>query len=628
MGFVGKAWRILVGVKDALVLLFLLLFFGAIWAALSASPHRDSASEGALRLDLAGAIVEQPSERSAFETLGGGSAAREYRLSEVVRAIDAAATDDSIKAFALDLDIFTGGGQTALADVGAALDRARRSGKRVVAYATGYSDDSYQLAAHADEVWLDPLGAVLIAGPGRTNLYYAGLLQRLGVTANVYRVGAFKSAVEPYTRSDMSPEARQASQALADALWGSWRQEVAQARPRARVADYVANPMQFMQAAGGDMAQAAVRAGLVDRIGDRTQFGQRMAELAGTERRDVPGSYRAVQYDAWIDDHPLSLSGGEIGILTVAGDIVDGRAGPGTAGGETIARNLERGLEQHDLKALVVRVDSPGGSVLASERIRRAILAARARNIPVIVSMGSVAASGGYWISTAADTIFAEPSTITGSIGVFGILPSFQGSLQRLNVGADGVRTTPLSGEPDLLRGPSPEASALLQLGVESTYRRFVNLVARARRLPAARVNEIAQGRVWDGGTARQLGLVDRFGSLNDAIAEAARRANLDPATARVVYLERRPSALAGFFTDLARGEDNQDDVARDAFARIAGRPEATIARALHDARALLSGPAIQVRCLECPAIAPAPALTRAASESLWTRLLGLVWRG
>jgi len=170
MAFVGKAWKILVGVKDALVLLFLLLFFGAIWAALSASPHRDSAREGALRLDLAGAIVEQPSERSAFETLGGGSAAREYRLSEVVRAIDTAAADSRVKAFALDLDIFTGGGQTALADVGAALDRARRSGKRVVAYATGYSDDSYQLAAHADEVWLDPLGAVLIAGPGRTNL--------------------------------------------------------------------------------------------------------------------------------------------------------------------------------------------------------------------------------------------------------------------------------------------------------------------------------------------------------------------------------------------------------------------------------------------------------------------------
>ena len=628
MSFLGKAWRFLVAIKDGLVLIFLLFFFGGLWAALSASPYRDSDREGALRLDLAGAIVEQPTERSPFATLGAGSAAREYRLGEVVRAIDTAAADDRIKAFALDLDIFTGGGQTALADVGAALDRARRAGKRVVAYATGYSDDSYQLAAHADEVWLDPLGAVLIAGPGRTNLYYAGLLQRLGITANVYRVGAFKSAVEPYTRSDMSPEARQAAQALADALWHSYQDEVSRARPRAHVADYVANPMNFIQAAGGDMAQAALRAGLVDRLGDRVQFGRRMAELAGRDSDDPPGGYRAVQYEAWVDDHPVSDSGGEIGILTIAGDIVDGRAGPGTAGGETIARNLERGLQQHDLKALVVRVDSPGGSVLASERIRRAIMEARARNIPVVVSMGSVAASGGYWVSTAADVIFAEPSTITGSIGVFGILPSFQGSLQRLNVGADGVRTTPLSGEPDVLRGPSPEAGQLLQLGVESVYRRFISLVANARHLPPARVNEIAQGRVWDGGTARQLGLVDRFGSLNDAIAEAARRAHLDPGNVETVYLERRPSAWAGFFEDLARNDDDQDEVARDAFARVAGRPEVALARAMRDARALISGPAIQARCLECPPIAPPPPLAAEASGSWWTRLLGLVWRG
>ena len=209
MKFVGKAWRLLVGVKDGLVLIFMLLFFGGLYLALSASPHKDSAARGALRLDLAGAIVEQPSQPDPFAALGGGSITREYRLAEIIHALDTAATDDRIRAVALDLDIFTGGGQTALADVGEALDRVRRANKRVVAYATGYSDDSYQLAAHADEIWLDPLGAVLIAGPGGSNLYYAGLLQRLGVTANVYRVGAFKSAVEPYTRNDMSPESRE-----------------------------------------------------------------------------------------------------------------------------------------------------------------------------------------------------------------------------------------------------------------------------------------------------------------------------------------------------------------------------------------------------------------------------------
>lgn len=624
MKFLGKAWRFLVGVKDALVLLFLFLFFGGMYAALSASPYDDSASSGALRLDLAGAIVEQPAQRSAIDSLGGGSLTREYRLAEVIRAIDSAAADDDIRAFALDLDIFTGGGQTALADVGAALDRARRAGKRVVAYATGYSDDSYQLAAHADEVWLDPLGAVLIAGPGGANLYYAGLLQRLGVTANVYRVGAFKSAVEPYTRNDMSPEARANAQALAGALWGTWRQNISQARPRAQIDAYAADPNRFIQAAGGDMARAALNAGLVDRIGDRTAFGRRMAELVGSDHENQPGSYRAVHYDAWVDGHPASDSGGQVGVLTVAGTIVDGRAAPGTAGAETIVENLERGLRERTIRALVVRVDSPGGSTLASERIRRAIDDVRARGIPVVISFGSVAASGGYWIATAGDAIFAEPSTITGSIGVFGVLPSFQGTLERLNVGADGVRTTPLSGEPDILRGPSDEANRLLQTGVEGTYRRFISLVSRARRIPPQRVHEIAQGRVWDGGSARQLGLVDRFGSLDDAVAEAARRANLEGGAARANHLEPEPGFWATLFQGLAEGENAR--ASRDVFARLARRPEELIQRALGDAQSLLSGPAIQARCLECPAVAPARPLPARAQGSLVARLLASVW--
>jgi protease-4 len=624
MAFVGKAWRLLVGIKDGLVLIFMLVFFGLLYAALSASPYKDSAREGALRLDLSGAIVEQPAARDPLAAFGGTPATREYRVAELVHALDTAASDPRIRAVALDLDIFVGGGQTAIADVGAALDRVRRAGKRVVAYATGYTDDSYQLAAHADEIWLDPLGAVLIAGPGGSNLYYAGLLERIGVTAHVYRVGAFKSAVEPYTRSDMSPEARQQSQALADALWETWGNDVRGARPRARIADWVANPQAFLQPAGGDMAQAALRAGLIDRVGDRTQYGERMAALAGNDDERVPGRYNAVHYEAWIDEHRPGDSGGEIGILTVAGTIVDGEAGPGTAGGETVARNLERGLESGNLRALVVRVDSPGGSVLASERIRRAVLAAKARGLPVVISMGSVAASGGYWVATAGDFIYAEPSTITGSIGVFGILPSFEGTLQRLGIGADGVRTTPLSGEPDLLRGPAPEAERLLQTGVESTYRRFIALVAAARRLSPARVHEIAQGRVWSGGMARQLGLVDRFGSLDDAVAEAARRAGLDPATVRRAYLEREPGFLARLFG--GRGGDNAAGAPRDAFARLARRPEAMIERAVHEAGSLLAGPAIQARCLECPAIAPVP---RAPVEGNWlVRLAALVLRG
>jgi protease-4 len=252
------------------------------------------------------------------------------------------------------------------------------------------------------------------------------------------------------------------------------------------------------------------------------------------------------------------------------------------------------------------------------------MLAARERRIPVIVSFGSVAASGGYWIATAGDQIFAEPSTITGSIGVFGILPSFQGTLERIGIGADGVRTTPLSGEPDLLRGPSPEVNRLLQMGVENTYRRFIGIVSQARRLPPARVDEIGQGRIWDGGTARQLGLVDRFGSLQDAIAEAGRRANVDPAEVGVVWLEREPGFWERMLAGMAEGGDEQSR-SRDAYSRLAERPDALVARALSDAGSLLRGPAIQARCLECAPALPPVSVSRAESNSLLAQFLAFL---
>jgi protease-4 len=580
----------------------MLIFFGLLYAALSASPQLGAAEEGALVLDIAGTIVEQPAEAKPLEVLAGGSSLiREYRLRDLVHALETAATDKRVKAVALDLDVFTGGGQSALSDVAAAIDTVRKANKPVLAYATAYTDDSYQLAAHASEIWLNPLGGVLIAGPGGTNLYYKALLDKLGVTANVYRVGAYKAAVEPFTRSDMSPESREAAQALAGALWENWRQEVQGARSKAQLAAYVGNSVDRIAAAKGDMAEAALGAGLVDKIGDRTAFGTRLAEIVGVDDEDVPGSYKAIAYDAWLGAHPIPRHG-NIGILTVAGEIVDGGAALGSAGGETIAENLRDGLSEKNLKALVVRIDSPGGSVLASEQIRQAVLDAKARGLPVVVSMGSMAASGGYWVATAGDAIFAEPETITGSIGVFGIIPSFEGTLRKLGVGADGIKTTPLSGEPDVLRGPSPEASRMIQLGVENIYRRFVSLVASARKLPAERVDQIAQGRVWDGGTAHQLGLVDRFGSLDAAVEEAARRAKLDPASARRVYLEKEPGFLEKMLASLAN--PSATPTPPDMLSRLAARPQMLLSRALADAQHVLAGPAVQARCLECPPVA------------------------
>jgi protease-4 len=283
--------------------------------------------------------------------------------------------------------------------------------------------------------------------------------------------------------------------------------------------------------------------------------------------------------------------------------IVDGKAAPGTAGGDTIAKEIQDGINR-GIKALVVRVDSPGGSVLASERIRQAELAAKEQRIPVVISMGSVAASGGYWVSTPGDFIYAEPSTITGSIGVFGVIPSFQGTLQKLGVGADGVKTTPLSGEPDLLRGPSPEANKLIQTGVEAMYARFLGVVAASRHKSTQQVDQIAQGRVWDGGTAHQLGLVDGFGGIDDAIAKAAQLAGLGNQRG-VRYLEPAPNFRDELIASLVTSNDEDTSGPTDAMSMLAHEPEQQLAAAISEVGAIMKGPSIQARCLECPPIEP-----------------------
>lgn len=610
MSLLRGAWKLLVGVKDGLVLIFMLLFFAALYAVLTMRPSPASISNGALVLDLNGSIVEQPTEQSAFATFTtGSSVTREYRLRDVVRALDTAATDNRVKAVVLDLDRFIGGGEVALEAVGDAIQRVRDAKKPVLAYAAGYTDDSYQLAAHASEVWLNPLGMAAFTGPGGSQLYYKGLMDKLGVTAHVYRVGEFKSAVEPYTRADQSPEARQANEALANALWQGWQADVSAARPKAKLAAYIANPTTSMTIGKG-MAEAAMAGGIVDTLGDRTAFGKRVAQIAGADSGKPMGSYKRIRYDDWVAANPLSTSGEPIGVVTIAGEIVDGDAPEGTAGGATIARLIHKGLADNKLKALVVRVDSPGGSVLASEQIRGAVLDAKQAGLPIVISMGSVAASGGYWVATAGDHIFAEPTTITGSIGVFGVLPTLENALGKIGVTSDGVATTPLSGQPDLVGGTTPEFDTLMQTGIEDIYTRFITLVSQARKIPVERVNEIGQGRVWDGGSARQLGLVDGFGSLDAAVAEAAKRAKVDPGKVRLIYLEKPVDMLTQFLRDASRPDD-EDEAAEtgsaDVLTRLARRQTALLATAIADARMLATGPAVQARCLECATLAGTP---------------------
>lgn len=627
MAFVKGAWRILVAIKDGLVLLLLLLFFGALYAALSFSPKPGKTmSSGALLLDLDGSIVEQPAEVGAMQLLGGsGPGTQEYRLSDIVAALDAARSDDNVKAVVLNLDGFLGGGQVAMARVGKALDGVRAAKKPVLAYATLYSDDGYQIAAHASEVWSDPLGGVAILGRGGSNLYYKGLIDKLGVNTHVYRVGTYKSFVEPFTRTEQSPEARQANQALAGALWQNWQDDVAKARPKAKIAAYAADPLAAARASGGDMGKAALASGLVDRLGDEAAFGARVAAIAGAATQDKAGSFATIDLATYVKARKPA-NDGQIGVLTVAGDIVDGEGGPGTAAGDTISDLLLTALQEKELKALVVRVDSPGGSVMASEKIRSAILQAKKAGLPVVVSMANVAASGGYWVSTPADIIFAEPDTITGSIGVFGILPSFEGTLAKMGITTDGVRTTPLSGQPDVVGGTTPAFDQIMQLGVEDIYRRFVGLVAQSRRKSPEAIDAIAQGRVWDGGTARQIGLVDRFGGLEDAIAEAARRAKIDPAQARAYAIEKKPDAFTQFVQSIAEREQDDADAPRDMLARQAAAQRGWAGQAVADVRALVTGAGVRADCLECRGYG-APRPRNAAEERGVLAMLAGFWR-
>ena len=548
-------------------------------------------------------------------------------MRDIVQALESAATDDRVTAVALDLDGFFGGGQTAVARVADAIQTVRDADKPVIAYATGYGDDAYALAAHASEIWVHPMGGALILGPGGNRLYYGDMLRRFGVTANIFRAGEFKSAVEPYSRADQSPEAREASQALADSLFEAWREDVSRARPDANIDAIIATPADLVEAANNDLATAARDAGMVDEIGTRLDWQARIAEISG---EDETNGFQAIRLSNWIAANPRSGGSSNIGVVTVAGTIVDGEAPAGTAGGETIAELLREASENYNFSALVLRVDSPGGSALASERIRRAVLgfAETEGDIPIVVSMGNLAASGGYWVATAGDHIMAEPGTITGSIGVFSIIPSFEGTLDQLDIGADGVTTTPLSGEPDVFGGISPEAQRLLQSGTEDIYRRFLSLVSENRDMPVERVAELAEGRVWAGGTARQLGLVDEFGSLDDAIAEAASRAELEADDVRVLWIEQPPDPFSEFIRNWTRDEDDaqQTTAPRDIWTMLAPDPRAIVATVMAEMQLLMNGPAMQLRCLDCP-IYVVPGRTSAV-DAATMRTMATEWIG
>lgn len=620
MQFMRISWKIIVGLKDLLVLLLLLLFFGALFAALSAGPNPGVVRGGALLLKLDGVVSEQPAEIDPIAALTAGSVPMgEIRQRDIIRSLKLAEKDKRIKVVVLDMDRFMGGGQASLSAIGDSLDAVKKAGKPVYAFATAYTDDSYQLAAHASQIWMDPLGGTILTGPGGTQPYYKGLLDQLGIKANIYRVGTYKSAVEPYMRSDQSPESKEAIKAVYDEIWGQWKADVAKARPQAQIEALLSDPAGAVEGVRGNLSALALSSKLVDKLGDRIAFGKFVASKVGADDKKSTGGFSATPMDALLANYGPASAGKAIGILTIAGTITDGEAGPGTAAGDTVSGLIYDALDNKDLKALVVRVDSPGGSVTASEKIRLAIEAAKAKKIPVIVSMANLAASGGYWVSLPADVIFAEPSTITGSIGIFGVIPSAEAGLAKIGVNADGVKTTPLSGEPDVLGGFSPEFDRVAQSAIENGYQDFLTRVAASRKKTTEQVDAIAQGRVWAGGTARQIGLVDRFGGMDEALAEAVKRAGLKADGWHAVYIEPQPS-FAGTLLGGLMPKKSSVAAPMDIFARAAWQQQLFLQRIVADLDMLTGVKGVQARCLECADFSTAPAAPK--SQGGWLAAL------
>lgn len=606
MIFARKVWHFLVGIKDGLVLLFMLLFFMALYAVLTMRPSAGTMRDGALLLRLNGTVVEEPAVRDPFDAvMSGGSQPREFRTRDLVRALNLAAEDDRIKAVVLDLSQFSGGGLVSIQELGAAMDKVRAAKKPVLVYSMAYADDGLMLAAHASEVWLHPLGGAFAMGPGGERLYYGELLQRYKVNVHVFKVGTYKDFVEPYLYDKASEPSREARRAVYAAIWEEWQADVAKARPKANLKLVTTDPAGWMAAAKGDAAQAALSAGLVDKLGDEVAFGERVKQIAGEDGLDeAPGAFAHNKPETLLAAHPEKEQGEAIAVVTVAGSIVDGKAGPGTAGGERIARLIDQ-ANTDDAKALVLRVDSPGGSVFASEQIRLALERFKAKgNRPVVVSMVNVAASGGYWVSTPANRIFAQPGTITGSIGIFALIPSFEKTLADYGVKSDGVRTTPLSGQPDILSGFTPETESMIQANIENNYGRFLGVVGKARGKTPEQVDQVAQGRVWDGGTARQNGLVDQFGGLDDALGWAAKSAKLEEWHAQYYGSDADPYAS---LLESLTGGDEQAAGPTDLVGLVALRQEARLAGALTELAWLGQVRGAQAYCLDCPVSLRAP---------------------
>ncbi|WP_336803267.1 signal peptide peptidase SppA [Erwinia aphidicola] len=533
-GIFKWTWRVLNFVREFILNLFLILLIVVgvgIWLHVSSANAPAEVQKGALIFDLSGVVVDKPSVSNKLSKIGrqllGASSDRlkENSLFDVVDAIRQAKDDDKITGMVLDLHNFAGADQPSLQYIGKALREFRDSGKPIYARGDSYSQAQYYLASFANKITLSPQGTVDLHGFATNSLYYKTLLDKLKVSSHVFRVGTYKSAVEPFLRDDMSPAARDADSRWVGELWQNYVNTLAANRQITanQVFPGAQGVLDGLNKVGGDSAQYAKDNKLVDELASPSVVDQQLVKTFGwdKEAKDYNGTS--------IYDYPLKntpTTDGNIAVIVANGAIMDGEETPGSVGGDTTALEIREARLDPKIKAILFRVNSPGGSVTASETIREELAAAKAAGKPVVVSMGGMAASGGYWVSTPANYIIASPNTLTGSIGIFGVINTVENSLDAIGVHTDGVATSPLADVASTKALP-PEVQQLMQLTIENGYKNFLGLVAKSRNKTPEQIDQIAQGHVWTGSDAKANGLVDALGDFDDAVAKAAELAKI-----------------------------------------------------------------------------------------------------
>jgi len=537
---IGSLWRGIDATRRfVLNLLFLIILIMLLWAMFGGG-IKPLAPKTALVLDLKGELVEEKAGSVRDSLVAGlsGNARRLIQLRDVLTVLDTAAKDDNINSVVLLLDEMDGGGLASLREFGAAVDRVRAAGKTVVAWGGSYDQKRYMVASHANEVYLHPMGMVLIEGFGRHRNYYRDALDKIGVTVNLMKVGTYKSFAEPYIGNGPSDAAKEADSFLYNALWSSYTAEVEKARklPDGAIAKGIEELPQRMAAANGNAGKVALDWKLIDGLKTRDEVRALMVKRGAWDESSK--SFRQVSFHDYLSRNPPKVLGDAVAVVVASGDITEGTGGPGMVGGISTANMIRAAREDKQVKAVVLRINSPGGSAYGSELIRRELELTRNAGKPVVVSMGDVAASGGYWISMAADEVIADPNTVTGSIGVFAILPTADKVVDKLGIHTAGVTTTWLADAYNPLRPLDPRFGQVVQASINHIYDEFTTKAAIARHTTPEKIDAVGQGRVWTGVQAKERGLVDRLGSYGDALQSAAKRAKLG-SDFRVAYTER-----------------------------------------------------------------------------------------